>query len=112
MEYNNINDIKHAVFYKKQIDKIDFLSKEAEKRLVLKIKEGDNNARKRLAESYLPLAFSKARKCHKSLYRSNYNITIMELVQEANKIMLESIDKFEISHNSRFGTYASKKIEL
>ena len=76
-------------------------SKEVERGLLLKAKEGDINSRNKLVNSNLRFVFNTAKK-----YTGN-GIPLEELISEGNMALLYAIDKYETNRDVRFITYAS-----
>ena len=76
-------------------------SKELERGLLLKAKEGDVDSRNRLVKSNLRFVFNTAKK-----YTGN-GIPLEELISEGNMALLYAIDKYETNRDVRFITYAS-----
>ena len=97
MDYN---DKKILDDYLIKLKKYKLLSKEEEDYLLEKIKEGDSKAREKFIYSNLRLVINIAKK-----YR-NRGLSFMELIQEGNIGLIESIDKFDITKGYRFSTYA------
>ena len=73
-----------------------------EKILFNKFKRGDESARNALLSKYSPWATNIARKYH-NLFP---NIDIMELEAEGNRGLLEALDKYDPSKNTKFSTYS------
>ena len=90
--------------YINEINKIPILTIEEEKTLFLKIKQGDEEARKKIIESNLRLVASFVRK-----YKGR-GIPFLDLVQEGNLGLIKAIDRFDISKGYKFSTYAWKCI--
>ncbi len=78
------------------------LSAEEEKEIAYKAKNGDEKARKILAQSNLKLVLTIARKAiHVS------KLPMVDLIQEGNLGLLVAIDKFNPALGYRFSTYAT-----
>ena len=78
------------------------LSKEDEVDFITKWQLHKNeNAINKLVSSHLRLVISLANKF------KNYGLPINELVQEGNIGLMQAVDKFDLSRDVRFSTYAS-----
>lgn len=82
------------------------LSAEEEKELLIKIKSGDMQARDKLIESNLRLVISVAKKFQ------GRGMAFLDLIQEGNIGLMNSIDKFDIDRGVRFSTYAVYQIKV
>lgn len=86
--------------YYREISAHDLLTAEEEKELARRIADGDQEARKRLAEANLRLVVKVARKFR------HPDLTLADLVQEGNLGLLEAVSKFDPARGCRFSTYA------
>ncbi len=102
--YESINDKIYFNELKKPL-----LTREEEKNLAQKIKEGDIQAKNEFIEKNLRLVISIA----KSIYR-NYpvnDLTFMDLVQEGNIGLMKAIDRYDATTGNKFSTYATSLIK-
>lgn len=76
------------------------LSEELEKILLVEIKKGNKDARQLFIESNLRLVVSIAKKYTLS------NLELLDLIQEGNIGLIKAVDRFDLSQNLRFSTYA------
>ena len=76
------------------------ISRERERELMIKAKSGDVEARNEIVTSNLRFVFDIAKK-----YRGR-GVDIADLISEGNKGLLKAIDKFDITKNVKFFTYA------
>ncbi len=87
--------------YLKKISMRKFLSAKDELELGKKIKQGDNNARKKMIQSNLRLVASIARKYQ------NYGLSFLDLIQEGNLGLMVAVEKFDYKLGYKFSTYAT-----
>lgn len=87
--------------YLNEISKINVLSTEQEINLAKKIKQGDIEAKKQLTEANLRLAANIALKI------KNPNMSLFDLIQEANVGLMVAIDKYNYKYGYKFSTYAT-----
>lgn len=80
---------------------MELLSREEEQDLAKRIEEGDETARRELAEHNLRLVISIAKK-----YR-NYGLDFEDLIQEGNTGLMKAVDKFDHTKGYKFSTYAT-----
>ena len=82
------------------------LSADEEKALLVRIKQGDMEAREKFIESNLRLVVSVAKKF------LGRGVPFLDLVQEGNLGLMKAIDKFDLSYDVRFSTYAVYRIKI
>jgi RNA polymerase sigma factor (sigma-70 family) len=87
--------------YLHDIGSYKVLSKAETEKLFVALQNGDETARNKIIEHNLKLAFHVAKK-----YR-NFNVPLIDLVQEANIGLCKAIDKYDLSMGYAFTTYAT-----
>ena len=87
--------------YMEQIRKISLLTLEEEQELSRCIQNGDKAARHRLIEANLRLVIKIA----KGYFTSG--ISMMDLIQEGNMGLIRAVEKYDLSKQVRFSTYAA-----
>lgn len=87
--------------YYDRIKTIPLLSMEKEQELSLAIQNGDESAKTRLIEANLRLVIKIAQAY------SNYDIPLMDLIQEGNIGLIKAAERFDYRRKVRFSTYAS-----
>lgn len=87
--------------YLKEIGKVQLLSMEEEIELAEKMANGDENARKRLAEANLRLVVSIAKKY------VGRGMHFLDLIQEGNMGLIKAVEKFDYTKGYKFSTYAT-----
>lgn len=87
--------------YLKEIGKIPLLSSKEEIELAKRIEEGDEEAKKRLAEANLRLVVSIAKRY------VGRGMQFLDLIQEGNMGLIKAVDKFEYQKGYKFSTYAT-----
>ncbi len=95
----NIDD--HVKMYLKEIGKVNLLDAEEETRLAKQMAEGDENAKKKLAEANLRLVVSIAKRY------VGRGMMFLDLIQEGNLGLIKAVDKFDYSKGYKFSTYAT-----
>ncbi len=95
----NIDD--HVKMYLKEIGKVDLLSAEEETRLAKLMSEGDEDAKKKLAEANLRLVVSIAKRY------VGRGMLFLDLIQEGNLGLIRAVDKFDYTKGYKFSTYAT-----
>ena len=95
----NIND--PVRMYLKEIGKISLLSLEEELELSHRIVDGDELAKRKLAESNLRLVVSIAKRY------VGRGMLFLDLIQEGNIGLMKAVDKFDSSKGYKFSTYAT-----
>jgi len=88
--------------YLKDIGQAQLLTPEQEVELAKKILEGDEWARKELAEKNLKLVVSIAKR-----YVNRSSMQFLDLIQEGNLGLLKAVEKFDHTKGYRFSTYAT-----
>lgn len=87
--------------YLKEIGKVPLLSAEEEIELARRMEEGDEEARKRLAEANLRLVVSIAKRY------VGRGMLFLDLIQEGNLGLIKAVEKFDYSKGYKFSTYAT-----
>ena len=87
--------------YLKEIGKISLLSLDEETELSKRIAEGDETAKNRLAESYLRLVVSIAKRY------VGRGMLFLDLIQEGNIGLMKAVEKFDAEKGYKFSTYAT-----
>lgn len=95
----NIDD--HVKMYLKEIGKVDLLDADEEIALAKRMSEGDEEAKKRLAEANLRLVVSIAKRY------VGRGMLFLDLIQEGNLGLIKAVDKFDYSKGYKFSTYAT-----
>ena len=95
----NIDD--HVRMYLKEIGKVDLLSADEEMELARKMAEGDEMAKKRLAEANLRLVVSIAKRY------VGRGMLFLDLIQEGNLGLIKAVEKFDYRKGFKFSTYAT-----
>ena len=87
--------------YLKEIGKVPLLSAEEEIELAKKMEEGDEEAKKRLAEANLRLVVSIAKRY------VGRGMLFLDLIQEGNLGLIKAVEKFDYRKGYKFSTYAT-----
>ena len=87
--------------YLKEIGKVPLLSAEEEIELAKKMEQGDENAKKRLAEANLRLVVSIAKRY------VGRGMLFLDLIQEGNLGLIKAVEKFDYHKGFKFSTYAT-----
>ena len=95
----NIDD--HVKMYLKEIGKVDLLTAEEETDLAKRMSEGDEVAKKKLAEANLRLVVSIAKRY------VGRGMLFLDLIQEGNLGLIRAVDKFDYTKGYKFSTYAT-----
>lgn len=88
--------------YLREIGKVPLLKPEDEVELAKRIEQGDQGARKRLAEANLRLVVSIAKR-----YTGRKNLSLLDLIQEGNLGLFRAVDKFDYRKGYKFSTYGT-----
>ena len=87
--------------YLKEIGKVPLLSAEEEIELAKRMENGDQNAKKRLAEANLRLVVSIAKRY------VGRGMLFLDLIQEGNLGLIKAVEKFDYRKGDKFSTYAT-----
>jgi len=87
--------------YLKEIGKIPLLSTEEEIELAMRMENGDEEAKRKLAEANLRLVVSIAKKY------VGRGMLFLDLIQEGNLGLMKAVEKFEYKKGFKFSTYAT-----
>ena len=91
----------HVKMYLKEIGKVNLLSADEETELAQKMSEGDEEAKKKLAEANLRLVVSIAKRY------VGRGMMFLDLIQEGNLGLIRAVDKFDYTKGYKFSTYAT-----
>ena len=87
--------------YLKEIGKVQLLSADEEIELARRMEEGDDYAKKRLAEANLRLVVSIAKRY------VGRGMLFLDLIQEGNLGLIKAVEKFDYRKGYKFSTYAT-----
>ncbi len=87
--------------YLKEIGKVPLLSADEEIELARRMEEGDEEAKKKLAEANLRLVVSIAKRY------VGRGMLFLDLIQEGNLGLIKAVEKFDYSKGYKFSTYAT-----
>lgn len=112
-DLSNVEDLESALstegiaiddpvkVYLKEIGRVPLLSPEEEIDLAVRIKDGDEAAKKRLSEANLRLVVSIAKR-----YLGR-GMQFLDLIQEGNLGLIKAVEKFDYTKGFKFSTYAT-----
>ena len=87
--------------YLKEIGKVPLLTAEEEIELAKRMEQGDEEAKKRLAEANLRLVVSIAKRY------VGRGMLFLDLIQEGNLGLIKAVEKFDYRKGYKFSTYAT-----
>ncbi|ERI09902.1 RNA polymerase sigma factor RpoD [Aneurinibacillus aneurinilyticus] len=87
--------------YLKEIGRVPLLSAEEEIQLAERIEQGDEEAKRRLAEANLRLVVSIAKRY------VGRGMLFLDLIQEGNMGLIKAVEKFDYRKGFKFSTYAT-----
>lgn len=87
--------------YLKEIGRVSLLTTDEEVALALKIEQGDQEAKQRLAEANLRLVVSIAKRY------VGRGMQFLDLIQEGNMGLMKAVEKFDYRKGFKFSTYAT-----
>ncbi|MDR2600126.1 MAG: RNA polymerase sigma factor RpoD [Oscillospiraceae bacterium] len=98
---DSINIDDPVRMYLKEIGKVNLLTQEAEVELAKRMAEGDENAKRQMAEANLRLVVSIAKRY------VGRGMLFLDLIQEGNLGLIKAVDKFDYTKGYKFSTYAT-----
>ena len=87
--------------YLKEIGKVPLLSPDEEQDLARRMADGDEEAKRRMAEANLRLVVSIAKRY------VGRGMLFLDLIQEGNLGLIKAVDKFDYTKGYKFSTYAT-----
>ena len=87
--------------YLKEIGKVNLLTADEETELAKRMEQGDETAKKRLAEANLRLVVSIAKRY------VGRGMLFLDLIQEGNLGLIKAVEKFDYRKGYKFSTYAT-----
>jgi len=87
-------------YYLEYIRKFEPLSKEEERKVIIKAKQGHKPSYEKIINSNLRFVVSIAKKYQ------NQGIALEDLISEGNKGLVKAYHKFDLDRNVKFITYA------
>ncbi|PSL45010.1 RNA polymerase primary sigma factor [Salsuginibacillus halophilus] len=87
--------------YLKEIGRVPLLSADEEIQLAQRIEQGDEEAKRRLAEANLRLVVSIAKRY------VGRGMLFLDLIQEGNMGLIKAVEKFDYNKGYKFSTYAT-----
>ena len=99
--YEGINVDDPVRMYLREIGRIPLLTFDQELDLAKRILDGDEDAKKRLAESNLRLVVSIVKKY------VGRGMLFLDLIQEGNMGLIKAVEKFDYTKGFKFSTYAT-----
>ena len=87
--------------YLKEIGKVSLLTADEEIELAKRMEQGDEDAKKRLAEANLRLVVSIAKRY------VGRGMLFLDLIQEGNLGLIKAVEKFDYQKGFKFSTYAT-----
>jgi len=87
--------------YLKEIGRVELLSHDEEIDLAMKILDGDEDAKKKLAAANLRLVVSIAKRY------VGRGMLFLDLIQEGNMGLIKAVEKFDYTKGFKFSTYAT-----
>jgi len=99
MNQANIDD--PVKMYLKDIGRVPLLTPQEEVELAIRMREGDEDAKRILSESNLRLVVSIAKKY------VGRGLLFLDLIQEGNFGLMKAVEKFDYDKGFRFSTYAT-----
>lgn len=101
VDYFEEDDFEAERLYLRDLRKLSTMSEEEEKELAERISRGDRDARRKMIETNLRLVVKIARRY------VTPGVSILDLIEEGNIGLIKAVEKFDLSKNCRFSTYAT-----
>jgi len=98
---DSINIDDPVRMYLKEIGKVPLLSAEEEREIAVRMAEGDEEAKRKLAEANLRLVVSIAKRY------VGRGMLFLDLIQEGNLGLIKAVEKFDYTKGYKFSTYAT-----
>ena len=100
-EENKLNGTDYDVkIYLREIAKVPLLSRQKEKEYAERIAKGDKKAKSEMTKANLRLVVNIAKRY------INCGLPFLDLVQEGNLGLMKAVEKFDLSRECKFSTYA------
>lgn len=99
-EERHADEADALALYLAEVARIPLLSKDEERDLAVRMRNGDRGARERLIVSHLRLVVSMAREY------GDVGLDFVDLIQEGNLGLIEAVDRFEVERGVRLSAYA------
>ena len=87
--------------YLQEIGKVNLLTQEEEVELAIRMSQGDEDAKRRMAEANLRLVVSIAKRY------VGRGMLFLDLIQEGNLGLIKAVEKFDYNKGFKFSTYAT-----
>ncbi len=87
--------------YLKEIGKVNLLTQDEEVELAVRMSQGDEEAKRRMAEANLRLVVSIAKRY------VGRGMLFLDLIQEGNLGLIKAVEKFDYTKGYKFSTYAT-----
>jgi len=96
-----LEDFRIEKLYMRDLMKLPVLNQENEKALAERVAKGDKEARKKMIEANLRLVVKIAKKY------ANQGLSSLDLIEEGNLGLIRAVEKFDLTKDCRFSTYAT-----
>lgn len=98
--YYDVHNSDIVTDYLKQLQNITLLTADEERQLLIRKTNNDEYAKKELVERNLRLVVNIAKRY------AHLGVPLMDLIQEGNIGLMTAVEKFDVSKENRFSTYA------